>query len=80
MHRLNYRHCTSLVVIEVLISEAFFSKALAPFSPNELLPHYVFALVNASKSLSVIICSGIILMYDSDYHRLLVCIDLRIHF
>ncbi len=42
-------------------------KALAPFSPNELLPYYVFALLNVSESLAVIICSGIILMYDSDY-------------
>lgn len=55
-------------------------KALAPFSQNELQPHYIFALLNVVKSLSVIICSGIILMYDSDYHKLLVCIDLCIHF
>lgn len=48
--------------------------------PNELLPYYVFALLNVSKSLSVIVCSGVILIYDSDYHKLLVHIDLWMYF
>lgn len=88
-HAFIHRHYRLSVVIKVLISEAYSKvlerddtqKALAPVSPNELLLHYdFFALLNASKSLSVIICSRIILIYDSDYHKLLVRIDLCIHF